>query len=181
MSISQDIDHVVGAAVDRVNTSVPVNARTLVFTICLRSSGMCIPFRGLRISAPGVLTNELSHTPQLCSRDSAGWAFRFFVPTSSVQAGPRVGEPVAPLIVTNSINPLGIGQRPRLRYASMGLFNRRKRRRSSLVRSRKRHRGSLGPRIDVRSNYRGVVTHRSHATCNHECNHENKRSVDWSN
>lgn len=26
---------------------------------------------------------------------------------------PRVGEPVAPLIATNSINPLGIGRRPR--------------------------------------------------------------------
>lgn len=64
----------------------PANARTLVFTICLRSSGMRLPFRGLRISAPGVLTNELSHTPQLCSHDSAGWAFRFSVPTSSARA-----------------------------------------------------------------------------------------------
>lgn len=41
-----------------------------VSAICLRSSGMRLPFRGLRISAPGVLTNESSHTPQLCSYDS---------------------------------------------------------------------------------------------------------------
>jgi len=76
------------------------------------SSGMRLPFRGLRISTPGVLTNESSHTPQLCSRNSAGWAFRFSAPHLR-PSRPRVGEPVAPLIATNSINPLGISRRPR--------------------------------------------------------------------
>lgn len=60
-------------SIDRMSQILVIQAAgeyTFVFTICLRSSGMCLRSEDyvlVRHIASGVLTNESSHTPQLCS------------------------------------------------------------------------------------------------------------------